>query len=218
MIKYSAFDKESITIPADSTVAINFDNQDSRIPHNFAVYTDSSGNDVIFRGDIITGPMNKTYTFKAPHDPGTYSFMCDIPPNDESGRDNIFLGNGVGIDLLNANNNTIADNTFPNNYNGIRLDSEDSNNTILGNNIIHSGDNGIYLSDSSRNRITCNIISYNTNGIYLSGSSDNILYQNNLISNVENDAYDDSINRWDNGTVGNYYSNFICKGIDGICS
>lgn len=85
-VKYSSFDKESITVPADSMVTINFDNQDSHISHNFAVYSDSAGNDAIFKGDIITGPAMKTYIFKAPHEPGTYFFMCDIHPDDETGK------------------------------------------------------------------------------------------------------------------------------------
>jgi heme/copper-type cytochrome/quinol oxidase subunit 2 len=74
-----AFNLSIITIPAGATVTINFDNKDS-IPHNFAVYTDSSAQTLVFRGDIITGPATTTYTFTAPTKPGIYFFRCDVHP------------------------------------------------------------------------------------------------------------------------------------------
>ena len=36
------FDKSTITVSAGAQVSIVFDNQDAGIPHNFALYTDSS--------------------------------------------------------------------------------------------------------------------------------------------------------------------------------
>ncbi|HOZ43860.1 MAG TPA: cupredoxin domain-containing protein, partial [Methanoculleus sp.] len=80
-----AFDKSTITVPAGAEVTVNFDNQDSGIPHNFAVYTDSSASQSIFKGDTITGPATTTYTFTAPADPGTYYFRCDVHPEQMNG-------------------------------------------------------------------------------------------------------------------------------------
>jgi plastocyanin len=73
-----AFNMSTITVPAGAMVAVNFDNQDAGVPHNFAVYTDSSAQQAIFRGQIITGPSRMTYTFMAPSQPGTYFFRCDV--------------------------------------------------------------------------------------------------------------------------------------------
>jgi plastocyanin len=78
--KNIAFDKSTITVPAGAQVTINFDNQDSGIPHNFSLYTDSSASTSIYIGDIITGPKTITYTFTAPSTPGNYFFRCDVHP------------------------------------------------------------------------------------------------------------------------------------------
>jgi hypothetical protein len=51
------------------------------MPHVLAVYTDSRAQQVIFRGQIITGPnASVTYRFTAPSQPGTYFFRCDVHP------------------------------------------------------------------------------------------------------------------------------------------
>ena len=75
-----AFSKSTITVPAGATVKVNFDNKDSGVAHNFALYTNSSATTSIFVGDIITGPATITYTFLAPSTPGSYFFRCDIHP------------------------------------------------------------------------------------------------------------------------------------------
>ena len=79
------FDKSTITVPAGATVTVNFNNKDSGVPHNFAVYTDSSASQNIFKGDTVTGPATTTYTFTAPSTPGTYFFRCDVHPQQMTG-------------------------------------------------------------------------------------------------------------------------------------
>jgi LysM repeat protein/plastocyanin len=73
-----AFSMSMITVPAGAQVTIVFDNEDAGVPHNFAVYADSSAQQAIFRGQIVTGPAMTTYSFTAPSQPGTYFFRCDI--------------------------------------------------------------------------------------------------------------------------------------------
>jgi len=78
--KNLAFDQKTITVPAGARVVMTFDNEDSGIPHNFALYTDSSARQKIFGGELITGRETTIYTFTAPLKPGTYFFRCDVHP------------------------------------------------------------------------------------------------------------------------------------------
>ena len=74
------FDKQTITVPAGAKVAMTFNNLDSGVAHNFALYTDSSAKTRIFVGDFVTGVKTTTYTFTAPSKPGNYFFRCDVHP------------------------------------------------------------------------------------------------------------------------------------------
>jgi len=84
--KNIAFNTSTITVPAGADVTVNFDNEDVNVPHNFAVYTDSSASTAIFNGNIITGPNKTMYTFVAPSTPGTYFFRCDVHPTIMTGQ------------------------------------------------------------------------------------------------------------------------------------
>jgi len=79
------FNKSTITVPAGAHVTMNFDNQDT-VPHNFALYETSQAQNVIFKGEVITGPRTIVYTFDAPEEPGTYFFRCDIHPRTMTGQ------------------------------------------------------------------------------------------------------------------------------------
>jgi plastocyanin len=73
-----AFDMSTITVPAGSIITMNFNNKDS-VPHNFALYTDSGAQTMIFQGQVVTG-KTIVYNFTAPTTPGTYFFRCDVHP------------------------------------------------------------------------------------------------------------------------------------------
>ncbi len=75
-----AFNTAMITVPAGSTVVMTFTNNDAGMPHNFALYTDSTATTKIFAGDQVTGVKTITYTFTAPPVPGNYFFRCDVHP------------------------------------------------------------------------------------------------------------------------------------------
>jgi plastocyanin len=72
-----SFNTSTITVPAGSHITVMFDNRDSNVPHNFAVYDSAANKITIFKGEIIRGPKKITYTFDAPIEPGTYHFQCD---------------------------------------------------------------------------------------------------------------------------------------------
>ncbi len=79
------FNLSTMTVPAGSEVTVVFENLDSGIPHNFAVYTDSSATTTIFQGVLITGVSTTTYTFSAPITAGSYFFRCDVHPTQMTG-------------------------------------------------------------------------------------------------------------------------------------
>lgn len=72
-----AFDRSTIEVPAGAKVTVLFENRDPGVQHNFAVYETSAAEDIIFKGDLVTGQDTATYTFTAPSEPGTYFFRCD---------------------------------------------------------------------------------------------------------------------------------------------
>jgi len=59
---------------------MTFINNDANLPHNFALYTDSTAGTTIFKGELISGVNTVTYTFTAPSKPGNYFFRCDVHP------------------------------------------------------------------------------------------------------------------------------------------
>ncbi|MEN6519277.1 MAG: plastocyanin/azurin family copper-binding protein [Methanospirillum sp.] len=75
-----AFDTKEITVPAGSPVEMTFENRDTGVPHNFALYRDSSAAEKFFAGEVITGPKAVTYTFTAPSGKGRFFFRCDVHP------------------------------------------------------------------------------------------------------------------------------------------
>ena len=81
-----AFDKSLITVPSGAHVTVNFVNRDSGVPHTFSVYETTAAQNVIFRGQAVTGLAKIKYNFDAPTDPGTYFFRCDIHPTQMTGQ------------------------------------------------------------------------------------------------------------------------------------
>lgn len=73
------FDTNKVTVPAGASVTMIFDNKEA-VPHNVAIYTTPAATDVIFKGEVITGPQTITYNFTAPTTPGNYFFRCDVHP------------------------------------------------------------------------------------------------------------------------------------------
>jgi len=77
--KNIAFDTNSLSVSAGQPFTVAFDNEDSQVPHNVAIYTDNTATNVLFRGDVVTGPATTSYAVPALQ-PGTYFFRCDIHP------------------------------------------------------------------------------------------------------------------------------------------
>jgi plastocyanin len=84
MIPTIKFDTEEITLPANQEVIVRADNQDGSVSHNWAVYTDSSAEELIAGTEICGAPCVEEVTFTTPS-PGEYFFRCDVHPTQMTG-------------------------------------------------------------------------------------------------------------------------------------
>jgi len=75
----SRFNVAMLTATAGQAFQIVFVNKDSGIPHNVAIYKDSSASQSFFKGAQFAGPATRTYDIKA-LPAGTYFFRCDLHP------------------------------------------------------------------------------------------------------------------------------------------
>ncbi|MDP9296725.1 MAG: cupredoxin domain-containing protein, partial [Actinomycetota bacterium] len=83
-----AFDKTSLSLPANTQVTIHFTNNDAATAHNIGIYsadpaTDPSAKE-LFKGDPVTGPGSTDYTVN-PLPAGSYYFQCDFHPDTMKG-------------------------------------------------------------------------------------------------------------------------------------
>ena len=126
---------------------------------------------------------------------------------------NLVLKNKDGICLEDeSKNNTISKNTANNNYiDGILVRNSLGN--IISLNVINGSSKGIFFEASRDNIIRDNNVINNMDGVFINYySSDNQIYRNNLMGSLNYNAYDESnANRWDDGTSGNYYSDYDKK-------
>lgn len=141
---------------------------------------------------------------------------------------NLVSQNYYGIFLRASNGNKLDRNNVD--KNGVRsaadgIDVLNSNDNVLTGNIIqHSnGCFGLELNGASNNTIKGNTISFSarygigvSSGIaYTLVNNSNLIYLNNFIGNTIQFYISYSINQWDNGTAGNYWSNYTGLDLNG---
>lgn len=122
--------------------------------------------------------------------------------------------NGNGISIETSHDNTIESNNLTKNKMGINISNNDISESIT------PQGKGVSIKYGSSSKST----TYNIDKNSTSLSTDvNLIYKNNLQDNGQN-AFDDGDNQWDNGKVGNHYSNYDAyvqgctdRNRDGIC-
>jgi plastocyanin len=72
-----SFDTKELDLPAGQPTTITFHNEDAGIPHNIAIYTDSTLSTTLFQGEQFPGVATQEYQVPA-LDPGRYYFHCDV--------------------------------------------------------------------------------------------------------------------------------------------
>jgi len=137
-------------------------------------------------------------------------------------------GRGIGSNgkwnIISGNRATNCNYTFvPDNPPPYGISVGGSNNTVTGNYIIGTNGTAISLMFSSKGIVVGNMIADNKVGLYTleifsqGEIHNNRIYNNNFINNTENvqnemipEGFDDAgaVNIWDNGTAGNYWSNY----------
>jgi parallel beta-helix repeat protein len=142
------------------------------------------------------------------------------------------VGTGVSVDVYSTGNIIAGNNLTSINGNAIWVWT--ANNTIVGNYIKANSGSGIRFSDWSGNTVTGNHIENNSIGVACWAGNPipaglvNLIYYNNFINNTLqflNEAifkanssellYPALVNVWDNGTVGNYWSDYNGNDSDG---
>jgi len=72
-----AFEQTTLTAPAGEAFTLALVNEDP-VPHNVAIYTDSSASDDLYIGEYVT---DGTIVYEVPAlEPGEYVFRCDLHP------------------------------------------------------------------------------------------------------------------------------------------
>jgi plastocyanin len=73
-----AFDKASLEVPADTPFQIAFTNNDNATQHNVEIKNPDGS--VAFKGELVTGVANATYSVPALK-AGSYPFQCTVHPS-----------------------------------------------------------------------------------------------------------------------------------------
>jgi plastocyanin len=77
-----AFNTDHLSAPSGKRFTLAFDNRAAGVSHNVQVLT--SGGQLLFNGDLVTGPRQVTYQVPALK-PGTYQFRCAVHPQQMTG-------------------------------------------------------------------------------------------------------------------------------------
>ncbi len=167
---------------------------------------------------IINCSLDGIYLVNSNHsilDQNILSDCEEVGLNIGNSNYNIICNNSIsncsiyGINLQYSINNIISGNFVFYNTNGINFD-ESVNNSILDNYISGNTNYGLSLQlNSNKNLIRNNHIEDNFIALHLSNIEQNVFYLNKIIKNELNfDFYNLLTNTWDNGTYGNYWSDY----------
>jgi plastocyanin len=74
-----AFDISRIELHPGVPTTLTFENRDAGVQHNIAIYSNSSLDQGLFEGELVTGPDTAQYEIP-PLEPGEYYFQCNVHP------------------------------------------------------------------------------------------------------------------------------------------
>ena len=124
-----------------------------------------------------------------------------------------------GVYIGRCSNNTISDSIIRNNDYGIKL-VESNGCSAISNIVMNCSEAGIQIRNSSNNNIHGNTIANSYWGVHITSNSSrlNTFYHNNFIDNLIQVEHFGTGTVWDNGTEGNYWSDYTGEDLnsDGI--
>lgn len=173
-------------------------------------------NEICFNGDngihMIDEQHNNTILFNNIANNTEYGIWLERNSENSTIIGNIIEDNGdngIYIDQ-HCHNNTIKYNSIIGNPSGIEI-YDNEKNAIIGNDISFNDDFGIILYDCFYTPIFGNNISFNKYGIeFDDGSAFNQIWVNIISDNSDYQGFEDGYsNFWDNGTVGNYWGDYL---------
>lgn len=134
-------------------------------------------------------------------------------------HDNIIMDNvDTGVWFFRSHANEVSGNELSDNKDGFLLNFSCLGNMMIGNTVFGNEMDGLYVSETSRSNsfIGNGVMDNGVFGVEVLGASDNnMFHHNDLINNMQN-AFDSSVNTWDdNVSEGNYWSDYIGVDVDG---
>jgi len=119
--------------------------------------------------------------------------------------------------VFNSSTVLILKNNVTGNLNGIEI--ENCSDTMVSRNTVLNSFTGIFVSNSNNDTFFGNTLSSNKNyGIYVRQSGNNTIFHNSFLGNTRHVLNFNSMDFWDNGAEGNYWSNYtgVDSDFDGI--
>jgi len=114
-----------------------------------------------------------------------------------------------------SNGNIIFGNNITDSIGGIEFHGNSDNNSVYENWIVDNAD-GMIFYNSYNNSIYDNVIAFNRNsGIFFSLSAQNKFFRNDIVDNYSQVICMYGTNIWDNGSVGNHWSDYNGTDKDG---
>ncbi len=161
---------------------------------SYGIYLEHSSNDTVDKNTLIGNSVD-----------GVFPYVCQ----DIVVSNNVVSESAYGIQLYNCETVTVLGNNATYNSYGVYLAYSGPSNTIE-NNTISGNVWGVTLYGSSSNTFKGNTLSHNTYGVDpVTESNNNLFHHNNFLENGEQVVWNpDCLNTWDNGTQGNYWSDY----------
>ncbi len=202
---------EGITAEANSAAGILLDNSSVNTIRNCKLVNNIRGIQLMSsESNIISGNIISDSAFEA--------LSLERSSNKNQIANNILKFNQAGIALETSRGNNITGNIAMNNSIGIRIMNHNDTESIS-----PMENAGKYGGVSIKYKPNKDIESYDVRDKDLSTYTTNTIYNNTFVENNQS-AIDDGNNLWDNGTIGNHYSDFDepaegCRdrNRDGIC-
>ncbi|MDG6218778.1 MAG: NosD domain-containing protein [Candidatus Thermoplasmatota archaeon] len=181
-------------------------------PFNTIIDAEKRNEDVILiQGNGRLTISGFTIQNSSKNDPYAYNEAgIDIRSSGNIIEGNIITNNYYGIYCIYVNNNIIRGNLFTENveYAAYFLHRSDEN--IITQNVFNENQYiALRIQGSRFNNVTHNLFINNPSGLYLCCKSENNMVYGNVFCNHSTwNAYDDGVNSWDNGKIGNFWDGF----------